>query len=823
MNIQERQRAFTDKILFEYYLVSSVREEQVFSPFPYYLDQAAFKSMTYSAEVLDRLTRRIIVKALENPELKLFQYGQFPKQEDILGLTNELMPFFWGRYDAFQRECGGIFFSEFNYDKPCAQRETAVSEMLKPYNSPNSEFTRKFREGFKQLCSFAVIYGKKPCVAILVDPGHYEEVHLAQLYIDILKPLGYEFIIAGGSNLYVAGDRVLAFDKEIDIILRQYPTEFLYELPFIEKILKLHNEGRVLVINDPRAIISQTKSLFAYLWEMVETGSGFLTDEEIRVIRDTIPYTRIFDHRQAVYICENKDKYVLKAAYGRYSEEVYIGRMCTDDEWSEVLQYLTTCDELYIVQDFCPIKKERVLRYNGNVFEDCDAFGNFGIYLINGEFSGICVRWSSDYLSSDEVVWSSAVGIREKSLKTKMLADAGRKQKWMEINEEAAFKWGYTDNYTNTFESFLLQGVFFDNSTYSELKEATEKAVDIVKKAARLVQDNSELLCPVLGINEKLRALVSQKNTDVVSFIGRFDWAYDSAGRLKLLEFNAETPAGLLEGMALSELIKEKLNLGYSNPNDRLGRLIEDAFIRIVKDYSRSREIKNIGFVSSPYHEDWYNTTIIHEQLKHLPYNFMLGDVAGLEGGSGKLKLYGVELDAIYRYYPLDWFENDSYFEGVIESLLGDTLSINPPSTLIYQSKAFLALVWELLEKGFYNEEEGWFIRRYIPRTTLAPRIPGTWDFCIKPLFGREGTGIAFSNNLPDLKLDCVEYAFQERIDIQPLELNIFSALHGRKEIMYPVIGTYVAGDSFAGIFTRAGSRITDKWSIYLPVYLEEA
>ncbi|MCX7746758.1 MAG: glutathionylspermidine synthase family protein [Clostridia bacterium] len=815
------QRKITEKILFDYYMVSSNREDEVYSPFPFYMDKNIFEEMVHSTLVLDKLTGRIIRKFIENPHEDLFYMGDFPFKGEILNCGVPLAPFFWVRYDAFYREKGGIFFSEFNYDKPCAQREILVSEVFNPLNDPNIRFKEAFINGFEMIWKK---YGhqnkKRPRVAILVDPGHFEELHLAYLYISLLKPLGYDFIIAGGENFSVYDEKVFVFNAEVDVILRQYPTEFMHEISHFEEILNLYKKGKVLILNDLRAIIGQVKSLFVYLWELVDKKDSFLSVEEAEVIKKTVPYTRIFDPGILEEAKSHKNLYVVKPMYGRYSKNVYIGCMVGQEEWERLLVEVIKSNQTYILQEFCPIKKENVLRPVGSSYTEEEAFGNFGIYLTCGEITGICVRWSTDYLSLDDIVWISPVGIREKSLKVNQNILKAREAKWEEINDKAAFTYGYTGGYTGARESFSLDTLEIKEDMYKELVEATRKMVQVFKKTTRLVQENSQIFCPLLGISDSLSSLVKQEITKGLVFIGRFDWGVDVTGQLKLLELNSETPAGLMESIHLSGLIKENLGIDQYNPNGMLGQKIRNCFTGILNDYLKVKEVQSIGFVTSHHYEDWYNTTVLYELVKDLPYRFILGEVTGMQVIDGKTYLGGVPLDAVYRYYPLDWFDQDPFFEGVVDTFHKGTLSINPSSTFICQSKAFFALVWELLEQGFYCGEEVEYVKKYIPKTALEPKKLKTKDYCAKPYFGREGQEIEFSFRKPGIFFENENYVYQERVDLQAIRLNVHSVSKSFAEILYPVIGTFIVGDDFGGIYTRAGGRVTNKWAVYLPSYI---
>jgi glutathionylspermidine synthase len=781
--------------------------------------------MVHAAEVLDSLVNRLLKNIIEGKISIPFEMGDFPLKEKIIHSKGRLMPFFWCRYDAFIRESGGVFFSEFNYDKPCAQREIAASYKLSNKNSPNENFVDDFKKGF--ICLWNEYRrGKqdipeKPMVAILISTNHYEELHLSYLYSDWLEEIGFETIVAGDKNFYVEGKSVKVFDKKVDIILRQFPTEFLHEVNNSDKIIELFDEDEILIINDPRASIAQVKSLFAYLWELVLEKSEFITEEEEAVIRNTIPFTTMFNKGKLDELYENKDKYVIKSIYGRYSEEVYIGCMHSEEEWKETIQYVIGCNKPHLIQEFCAIRKEKVLRPTETGYKEADGFCNLGVYLTLGKFAGMCTRWSEDYLTRDDSIWISPIVLRKESLNLIEQEGELRGKYWDEINEEAMFEHQYTGGYGNLQETFTLDSLILSKDMYNEIEEATKAIINIFKKTRNLVKKNSELLCPVLGINDNIADFAKDDYTDLLCFIGRFDWVIDTYGRLKLLEFNSETPAGLMEATVLNELIYKRFYSDYINPNANLKEDIRDSFINIIEDCKRKHEVNNVGFVSTIYYEDLYNTSSILDIIKDLPFNFIVGEVSGLNADGGKLYLYGTPLDAVYRYYPLDWLEEDTYYRGVVESFNNNSLSINSVSTYITQSKAFMALVWELMSQNFYSSEERKCIEKYMPKTALSSKKLNVEDYCIKPFFGREGESVKFSLDSNFIYNKEENIVFQERIDIENIRLNIYNTIRRNNEIVYPIIGAYVAGDKFSGIYTRAGGRVTDCTAVYLPTYIK--
>jgi len=532
----------------------------------------------------------------------------------------------------------------------------------------------------------------------------------------------------------------------------------------------------------------------------------------------------LFDKSKIEDLLQNKNKYVIKAVYGRYSEQVYIGTMLSNEDWHFIINDVCESEDLHIIQEFCPIKKEEVLRFNGEVFENKTAFGNFGIYLSNNKYCGSCIRWSPNYLSDDEHVWVSPVGVSNRNIHIyKFVADHNYDNIFRKINDIAAFEYGFTGGYTGFQQSFSLDALVLEEDTFNEIKDATNQLADLFYKTTKHVQQNSAILCPVLGIAEELIPLVSKQLQNTLSFLGRFDFVFDNVGRLKLLEFNSETPAGIIESIGLNSLIKDTVKITYRNPNENMAQQLKNQLNQIIGIYKNKSTINNIGFASLAYPEDFYNTKFLFDILHISDENFVFGEISGLHIKNNKLNLYEQPLDAIYRYYPLDWFFTDESYKGFGDILKENTQCINEPSTFISQSKAFFALVWELYKDGFYNKEENELILKYIPYTSLDPNDFYNEDYCAKPYFEREGKGVTLSINEVDRDFIKDEMVFQERIAIQTVSLNIHTTMSVTQDVVYPVIGAYVIGNEFGGIYTRAGGSVTDANAIYIPTYIKES
>lgn len=819
-----KQEDLITSLNFDYYLPSSPRDLELFSPQASYLEPEIFHKMVDSAAVLYRLVERLVRQYLEQPGLHPApMLPDFPFKKPILGLDCNLRPFFWVRYDAFERAKGGVFFSEFNYDKPSLQREIIISDLYNPEGNPNRGFADRFRRGISDLWAQFGNGADPPQVGMLFDPNHYDEAHLAYLFADLLKPLGYPCRFAGGRNLRVRGEKLSAFGEPLDLVLHQYPTEFSHEINDYPGLLKLYERGVILLLNDPRAIIPQAKSFFAYLWELLQNHPQVLSGEEQAAIKETIPYTRMFDPLDAGELLAGREQWVLKSVFGRYSEAVYIGAMMNDCEWRETVNYVRQSAQPHIMQEFVPIKRRVVSCYNGREYENAVGFGNYGIYFTCGEFAGTCVRWSTDYLSHDDTVWFTPVGLRPAAAEPVKIQTIGsgegeHRALWRETALQAAFQYDYTRVYTGEWESFSIDPIVLTSSIYNELAYATEALARVFLKTSNLVRQNFSILGPLLGIPEQLGEMLRNDHFPWLTFIGRLDWALDREGRLRLLELNTDTPGGL-EAIGLNRLLAPHCP-GLKDPNRELTALIAGKFSEYTS--TLTHPVRTLGMAAcAGDEEDWsilrQMGAILEPRVERLVY----GDISGLRYQGGDLLLNGRKLDGLFRYYPLDWLAEDRRSRSLLAGL-SSICGLNPPCALIPQSKAFLALVWQLLQEDFYTPGEKELIERYLVPTYLA------WNgrpCIIKPYLEREGQGVLFSRGLSREELEDLNdknMVYQELVDIKALDIESYTSYSRNYQVVYPILGAFLVADRFAGLYTRLGARITDRYAVVGPTFIEE-
>src|SRR5262249_50390795 len=114
-----------------------------------------------------------------------------------------------------------------------------------------------------------------------------------------------------------------------------------------------------------------------------------------------------------------------------------------------------------------------------------------------------------------------------------------------------------------------------------------------------------------------------------------------------------------------------------------------------------AQESPAIGLIGSPAPEDQdqlrAHATAARSILPRATLEF--GTPGDLNIKSGRAWLRDRPLDLIFRYYPLDWLVG-ARFEPLLDLIASGDLPMLPPAhALIPQSKAFLGLLRELLER----------------------------------------------------------------------------------------------------------------------------
>ena len=183
------------KNLFEYNLVHSTIAQNVYCEKEFLIERENLEEINSVSIIISNLLNRIYKEYKGQYKDVLNYIPDFPLKEEILKINRKVTIQFLCRYDTFFSK-DGVFFAEFNYDKPCAEREAIIIEETE--NSGNIKF------GFKEKLTSALMeqIGEGNTLAVLCN-DEYEELHLANLIRKILKDKNMDVIIAKRNNFKV--------------------------------------------------------------------------------------------------------------------------------------------------------------------------------------------------------------------------------------------------------------------------------------------------------------------------------------------------------------------------------------------------------------------------------------------------------------------------------------------------------------------------------------------------------------------------------------------------------------------------------------------
>jgi glutathionylspermidine synthase len=394
------------------------------------------------------------------------------------------------------------------------------------------------------------------------------------------------------------------------------------------------------------------------------------------------------------------------------------------------------------------------------------------------------------------------------------------------LRREGIFTWDWMYG-----EEYALASLHLISAEFRrELMSATNQLARIFAKVVPVIQQADDELLIELGIPEAafgaIRTVVS---VEIPTVIGRFDFAHTEQG-LKMLEFNSDTPTGIVEAFHVNEHVCRFF--GVENPNAGMNRQLSNAFQQFLAAYEQlGYSTRNIFFSSLDWHEEDKGTTLYLLQQSGLSGSFVpLEELRVYQDRlhalqDGRL----VSVDVLYRLHALEKLaeerDADGYPTGehVLDLIARKRLAvINPPSAFVTQTKALQALIWNLHELGeFFTPEEHEIISAYMLPTYWENRFLGQSGFVTKPIFGREGGGVVLHHaNGEPAERDQEEMYWEQPMIYQQL-VNLpqvaTETINGEYR-GYLLWGSFVIGGEASAAVARVGGRITNNMSYYLPV-----
>lgn len=391
------------------------------------------------------------------------------------------------------------------------------------------------------------------------------------------------------------------------------------------------------------------------------------------------------------------------------------------------------------------------------------------------------------------------------------------------IRDRKEFYSKYPNFWSDLYEcEYSLFHVFpITEQTMKQLQVATERMGKIFFKTARILRNLSNEQLLELGFPTASLPFIRLKGMYPESVISRFDFALTEDNRIKMLEFNSDTPTFIVECFQMNGKVCEELD--YDDPNANQERLLSSGITKAVMEFTKGMEDPNVVFTAHPEHiEDW-NTTMYLSRLCHVENKVMPMTELRITDDA-LVDRDGVPIDVLYRQtYPIeDLIEDQDPETGdlVGVELLqlvkeGKLFIINPLSAFLLQPKSIQCLIWGLAEEGaFYTSEEQKWIKEYMLPTYLEPDLFfGKSPFVQKPSFGREGDTITIRDKDTNIMIRNAHETYKSSLPIfqkyTELPVVFLETEKGIEKLSY-VFGAFLIAGKASSIGIRAGEKLRE-------------
>jgi len=307
-----------------------------------------------------------------------------------------------------------------------------------------------------------------------------------------------------------------------------------------------------------------------------------------------------------------------------------------------------------------------------------------------------------------------------------------------------------------TYHTLADGSPYWDESAYWEfssaeidrLEAATAEIQRLALAAGDVILDQNRL--SQMGIPAQAGAAIRAAwNAEPPAIYGRLDLAYDGT-TIKLLEYNADTPTGLVEAAVAQWYWLQDLFPHADQFNSVHEKLV--AKWKDLKDYTSGPFSSSpVYFASTGTEEDRMTVSYLEDTAQQAGMKTAYIPMASIGWDRRQncfVDLGNHPIRTLFKLYPWEWLLAEPFAPQALSTLppesplveygprkdrrmWGSTLWIEPIWKMMWSNKALLAILWEL------NPGHELLLPAY---------LDGPHDlksYVRKPLLGREGQGIA--------------------------------------------------------------------------------
>lgn len=338
----------------------------VLRPHFYFKDQWAF--LKHETEILLSAFSRAHEACLQDSalreQLSLEQY-----EEQLFSLDiGSVIPWTSSRLDSFfQVDKHKLQFVEYNAETPAGMGYGDVLANLFMELEPMKRFQERYHVEPMMLLNdlYGVLmwaWGEwggqgTPNIAI-VDWQDVPTLNEHDITRQFLERQGIQTFMVDPRALEYDGEKLFVGNFRVDVIYKRVLiSEMIQRMGVDNPIVHAVRDRKVLMTNSFSCKLMAKKASFAFVSD--ERNAHLFTPEQLRVIHEHIPWTRVISDRSTIYngrevdlltfITDHRDRFVLKPNDEYGGKGVCLGWEASAEVWTDTLRHALTTP--YVVQE----------------------------------------------------------------------------------------------------------------------------------------------------------------------------------------------------------------------------------------------------------------------------------------------------------------------------------------------------------------------------------------------------------------------------------------------------------------------------------------
>lgn len=316
-------------------------------------------------DALERLERRV------RHDSDALEFLGIPAALHSLVQAEDETPLQLTRYDLFPTEDGRLLVSEFNEDVPGGFNEAVGLPELLAGSFSGLDFVGDLAG------SFVDAFAGRERVALMYATAYSEDLQHMLALESWLLAAGHTTLLCSPEHLGGSWGRPTLMRERVDAAFRFFPGEWMPRLPNFALWRRLGS--RLPMMNPLYRLIRQSKKVFA-LWRR----PGVVDEADRELFDRHAPLTEELDLDDLPRLEAERERWVIKQAFGRMGDSVVLGALETEESWRQTLLEARARPRDYAVQE--------CFRVAPMAFQAGSLYPAIGAFLVNGRFAGYYSR-----------------------------------------------------------------------------------------------------------------------------------------------------------------------------------------------------------------------------------------------------------------------------------------------------------------------------------------------------------------------------------------------------------------------------------------------